>query len=225
MKTLNHMVAIFLLSMVSHSAAEEIINEEFGFRFVVPAGFAKAPISPQEKNTLHKYTKSEGAEAAIVMVMQIQRLHGVIDPAQSMAGSVPALFNGVAPIVQPFVWRGSKLETLRLSQPLPDGRKFIVDSIQFPLNGEAVQLQLGGLEEQEREVRSLFEDAASKFINTRPLHGSASADSLRTEPLSERESRVRLIEGLERFAAVGVGIGALIYFGIKSRRNKGTKSA
>ncbi|MFO1485272.1 MAG: hypothetical protein U1F71_18065 [Verrucomicrobiaceae bacterium] len=160
-----------------------------------------------------------------MMVLQIQRLRGVIDPAKSMGEADPAEFKGATPTVQNFVWRGSKLETLRLSQPLPDGRKFIVESIQYPLSGEAVQLQVGALEQREREVRSLFEDVAYKFINTRPLYDPSPKVELRTEPLSERESTVRLIEGLERLVGVGVAIGALIYFGIKSRRNKGAKSA
>ena len=110
---------------------------------------------------------------------------------------------GISTTLQELNWKGLELDVMRQTITLPTGTDFIVYGIQYPLSGEAVQLQVGGPIQQDGETYKLFTQVAQSFGNTRPLPG-ANGVSLRT--LSTQECIEKLGSGIIRLTITGIVI-------------------
>jgi len=184
---------VVLLFVTGPTSATELNDSLFGFRLVVPEGFTKLEIAPSEADTIYKFADRDLTPDDPAHVIQIQRLRGLISPTARMNESDLPIIEGITTTLQEFSWKGLILDVTRQVITLPNGINYVVFGIQYPLSGEAVQLQVGGPEGDETEVYSQFSTIAADFENTKPLH---SVGSISFRKLSTAERVQKLISGI-----------------------------
>jgi len=201
LRTLAIYQTIFLV-FAGAAVAAELDDSSFGFRLTVPDTFTEFEVGESEPNTLYKYVDREPTPDDPAYVIQIQRLRGVITPTDRMKKSEMPIVEGITSTLQDFTWRGLVLDVIRQTILLPNGDQYIVFGIQYPLSGEAVQLQVGGPSGEEDKLYSLFSQIAGDFQNTKPLHSSSPAT---TRKLSSSERIQKLFTGI-----VGLVVTAIV---------------
>lgn len=184
---------VVLLFVTGATSASELNDSWFGFRLVLPEGFTKLELDPSETDTLYKFADRDLTPDDPAHVIQIQRLRGVISPTARMKESDLPIIEGITTTLQEFSWKGLQLDVTRQAISLPNGINYVVFGIQYPLSGEAIQLQVGGPEKDETEVYSVFSTIAEDFENTKPLH---SFGSVSFRKLSTGERIQKLISGI-----------------------------
>lgn len=157
--------------------AVEVDDAAFGFRLTIPEGFSPVADGTSDPDTLHKFASPRAAPEDPVHVIQLHRLHGVISPTSRMKPEEIPVVEGIKTTLQEFVWKGHTLDVMRQTVALANGTELLTFTIQYPLSGEAVQLQVGGLVQDEKKIHALFTQLAGAFQNTRPLHRSSAPPS------------------------------------------------
>ena len=148
------------------SNAKELKDASFGFRLEVPDHFTQLPADPSDPDTIYQFTGNQSTPDAPAQVIQIQRLRGTIAPGFRLKESEFPVTEGMTTTIQDFTWRGLKVDVTRQTLTLPEGLQLVIFSIQYPLSGEAVQLQVGGPASEEQQISSLFHQLAGQFQNT-----------------------------------------------------------
>jgi hypothetical protein len=184
------------LALVGAAAAGELSDVKFGFRLDIPDGFTELEADPSDPATLYKSIDREPAEDDPGHVILIQRLGGVIEVDSRIRGKLPVV-EGVETTLQEFSWKGHKQDVIRNVLTLPGGVEYVVYGIQYPLSGEAVQLQVGGPVAEDEKVHARFLQVAGGFKNTKPLYSAG--------PPAGRE-----LSGIERTERIVTGIGKLV---------------
>ena len=202
---MSHRSSAFLLFIAAlfsgESAATELKDSTFGFRLDIPDGFTKVEADPPESDTLYKYVDREPTPDDPALVLQIQRLRGVIDSASRMKESEIPRIEGITVSLQDFTWKDSELDVMRQAFVLPSGLEYVVFGIQYPLSGEAVQLQVGGPASDELKIYSLFCQIALRFENTKPLY---SARTVSVRKLSKEDRTRSLIGGVLKLTITAI---------------------
>lgn len=167
-RTLRLAVAILLVGSVA--VAAEVNDDTFGFKLTIPEGFTPVAAGAAQPDTLHSFTRREAGPEAPAHIIQLQRLHGTISPTQRLTPEDFPEVEGIKTTLQEFTWKGHTLDVMRQTMALANGAEYVVFGIQYPLSGEAVQLQVGGLVQDEKKIHALFTQLAGAFQNTKPLH-------------------------------------------------------
>ena len=211
---------LVIFTFASTVNGEELTDSGFGFRATIPDGYRTIPIGAEEPDFLYRFVE-ESPEAANTLVIQFQRMRGTIPVGDRLAPDETVLGdqgNGISISLESFQWRGTTMDVFRTVSPLPDGSNMIMRGIQFPLAGEAIQLQVGGVESREQEARHLFESVAGSFQNTQPLppRGSTSRN------LSPDERTKKLSTGIFSLAVTVLVVVFLITLLARLFRRKST---
>lgn len=151
------------------AAAEEIVDETFGFRFDVPPAFTSIEVEAGS-DTLYRFVDREPSAEAPANVIQIQRLRGLVNPTQRLREDeipAPDQEGVVFSLSEPRVWQGWTLDVMATEIATPD-HKMTTLTIQFPLQNEGVQLVVGGPDKQ--IVEEAFDMVVAGFVNTQPLY-------------------------------------------------------
>lgn len=190
--------------------AVEINDYVFGFRVEVPETFVELEADSSDPDTIHKYIEREPAPNQPACVIQIQRLRGLIGLDSRMADTEIPVEQGVATTVQEYVWRDHKMDVLRQTLTLQTDIQYVVFGIQYPLSGEAVQVQVGGPQARESEVHSLFSRVATSFLNDKPLYAPDKPVTVITRELSTDERFSKLMRGTIKLAITVVAVVFLL---------------
>lgn len=207
-----------IFSIVLSAKATELNDSQFGFRLNVPDFFNRLEVDSSEPDTIYKFIDRPAASDTPAQVIQIQRLRGVISATSRMKQSDLPIVDGVATTLQEFTWKGLGLDVVRQEVKLPGDRKFMIFTIQYPLSGEAVQLQVGGPSEEEAKIYDLFTKTAGGFENTRPLHAAASPN---IRKLSTEERVGKIVRGVMGLAVIVIIVVSLFRV-VKRKSSKQT---
>jgi len=199
--------------------AKELKDPSFGFRLEVPDHFTQLPADPSDPDTIYQFTGNQPAPDAPAQVIQIQRLRSTIAPGFRLKDSEFPVTEGMTTTIQDFTWKGLKVDVTRQTLTLPEGLQLIIFGIQYPLSGEAVQLQVGGPASEEQQISALFQQLAGQFENTKPLH---STGKFEVRKLSTEERAGKMAGGIVRLSIVALVI--ILLFGIARRAFSKKKS-
>jgi hypothetical protein len=219
---------LFIVLIISASAClhgaqgREVENRKYGFRLSVPDTFQELPLEQTDAKTLYQFAEHAPDPTNPPLMIQVQQLVKHIDPHQRLSKSELDVIKQFSPTLQEFQWKGLIIDVMRMVITLPPG-KLVAYSIQYPLAGAAVQLQVGGMEGREAEVKKLFQETAAKFENLEPLEGRGPQLVVREMSWTERVES--LFSGITRMAAVAIlavlGLRALM----KSRKGANKPAA
>ena len=216
--------AMALLSLTPAPAAE-IDDRRFGFRATIPDGFEKVELPPEEKDTVYQFMKGEPSPAHPALVIQIQRLRGLIRLGQSIKEAELPKQEGIEMKVDQFEWRGHRMDLLKTTVTTPDGPKIRSYVFQCPLAGEAVQLVVGGSLDQDEEIRGTFDSVAKSLVNTKPLQGEAGAPGVTTRELSSDERQKLLWTGIFKLSLFALVLAILVRGVFRTIRGKKKEKA
>jgi hypothetical protein len=162
------------LLLIHTVEARELKDDSFGFQCEIPDQFKTVPGGAEKPNNLYVFANPLPGPNVSPLIIQIQRLHGTIDPAQKLrAPDVKDHIKYPSVVTEEdFPWKGQTLGIIRTVSDLPNGFKMVGYSIQYPLAKEAVQLQVAGEEKRDADVRKLFNEVAGSFNNLHPLYSS-----------------------------------------------------
>lgn len=196
------LLVLILLAFTLSARATEIVDSEFGFRVVIPEPFFELQVDQSEPDTIYKYVDREPTPGDPAVVIQVQRLRGLISLRSRMKPSEIPQVEGISTTLQEFKWKQHDLDVMRQTITLPTGVDYVVYGIQYPLTGEAVQLQVGGPLRQDQEVYGIFSQVAQGFSNTKPLLDDS--DGLSIRKLSAQERTQKLISGIVRLTITAI---------------------
>jgi len=158
---------------------------------------------PSDPNTIYSFVDREPSPESPAVVIQIQRLRGLINPEMRLDASDCGIADGISTTIQEFTWNGLETDVIRQTLTLPIGVDYVVYGIQYPLSGEAVQLQVSGPVQQDQEIYELFTQVARDFENTRPLHEAGDL-GVRKRPMEDRIQD--FVTGITRLSLTAIAI-------------------
>ncbi len=154
---LNSMPQIF-------SNSVPVFEPRFGFRLELPKGFIKHPNPPPGRNVIHSYIRYS-AKGMPEVVVNIMRLHGTLalrkgkpsveqleEFKRAMRKSLP---HALLVRVEQEQWKSHTLDVFLAEMP-SQGEMTSLWSVQVPLAGEAIQIQVGGLKGGEDQYRQVL---------------------------------------------------------------------
>lgn len=193
----------------SGAAANEIVDDRFGFRFTIPTGFSLRDPPRRQPNALYSFATGPASKTNPPLVIGIQRLRGTIDPHQRLSPSdVPQTEYLRVSLAEPVPWEGHTLDVLK-TRVLPPNVEMVAYTIQFPLPDEAVQLVIGGPTQRNAEIQALVATSVDGFKNLRPLPNSEETEEKSEKPAKDFASKIAIIVGKLVFAILLVAGGAV----------------
>ena len=190
-------------------ASEVITDKTFGFKFEAPAGFSVAPTEANNPDSIHVLVDNTTNDGDLPNLILIERLRGTITPnnriSQREFDQVSQnQLRGIDIELESVTWNGTTLDSFRRTERQQFGR-VTGFSVQFPLEGEAIQLTVTGASHRESQLRRLFKESVKSFTATNGLHGDK---ELRR--LSNEERLKRAGSGLLRMAIAGLVLFVLV---------------
>lgn len=215
MSCMNSALLLIVTLTSSFGLAEEtrVSNARFGFNVTIPDGFS--PAQSADAVTLYSYLDRDPATEGPAWAIQIQRLEGTISVGSRLKESEMPRTPGLKATLQELTWKGHTLDVIR--QETTEAPAYVVFGIQYPLSGEAVQLQVGGPIADEAGIYERFCEVASSFDNTVPLVIGTPAK------LTSSERQNKFVSGLIRMAITVVVIALIVravFAGMRRRRER-----
>lgn len=178
------LLPVLCAAISSQLKSEEVNDLQFGFRFSVPDGFVAMPLDGGDEDLIYLFVDPE--TTGMPTAIQIRRMRGTIDPDQRLTAEQLPATPGIDRELEVIQWNGLTCAVSRYSMPAGDS-VVVCYGIQFPLPEEAVQLQVCGLEEQDAQLRLVFDQSVASFVSTRQIAPAGSAVPRRMSA-TERDS-------------------------------------
>ncbi|MFC1582361.1 hypothetical protein ACFL4W_02360 [Planctomycetota bacterium] len=195
------LLALLIITLAGVCYGKTINDDKFGFSLEVPDEFKEMTIPAEDEDTLYNFSLPSPSEEAMGTVMHIQRMGGVIQVGMKIEVSdLAEIENGTAALSS-ISWRGNPLQIVEVLFEVAGRGQLQFYSTQFPLSGEAVQLQVGGPVGDKEKLREYFDGMVSSFKNHHPLHEKKIAI---VTPIDEKP------EGVGRTQKVLQGMGQLV---------------
>ncbi|MFT5125648.1 MAG: hypothetical protein ACI9TH_003018 [Kiritimatiellia bacterium] len=153
-------VPLYTLTQLDHmlpvlEGSQSYIDEDFGFRFELPEAFAENPEGTTMPNVIHAFIRTSTNGNQVVV---INRLGSMLDPETPAADFVEKQITQLPPgsEVEAFTAQWGPFEVPGVDVLL-QGQQRILE-VQVPLTGEAVQINIGGPEAMQDELRWLLDN-------------------------------------------------------------------
>ncbi|MCC6575556.1 MAG: hypothetical protein IT462_17390 [Planctomycetes bacterium] len=199
-------LAMLLVLSAASLAAETINDSRYQFTAEVPPGFQRWPAGrPLPSNvSLHCFYQGilDGEEP--VLMINFERLGGVIGRETLQGKTLPGLPPGAAVTTERWKWKEFEIDVL-LTRMTVNGVELFMCTAQVPLKPEAIQVIVGGVNSREAEARSHLQ-----FIVAR-LDGKSNW-------LSDGERIEKLAQGAGSFLFLVLIVLAVVYFVRKGRK-------
>ena len=222
------MAAVLLSASTSNAqtaSGYDVYNESLEFKFKLPQGFVELGLPKNDQSKMvGKYLK----EVDVNCVIQIQRLGGRLDPNNRLSLEGYKDLPGVSTTVETGIWNGKTIDITRKTT-----NDYVVYAVQFPMPGEAIQLEYGGPVHKDADLKTTFDKIVASFAHHRSIKDSNVRPASALEPdnantfsgevngdsaVVESKSNDGLPGGVLAGVLLGlIVIGGLVFF--KLRRN------
>jgi len=188
-------LSLLLGSFSAGFAGEEVTDKKFGFSLKVPDPFFRQENDPAQPDIIHTFLDRKATPEDPATVIIVQRLHGLVDPHSHIKASEFPEAPGTSATVQTIDWHGLSLDLMRVRIENPDSPTMISYVLQLPLQGEAVQMGVGGPEEREADNKKTLAAVAAEFKNLKPLFVAGRLPQEK-EPLPTPERAALMAKGI-----------------------------
>jgi len=146
-------------TLVRSPSGQVLTNGLLRFSMEIPEGFVDWPEGAVSANVVHCYAKLLDGSNDLRLVINVQRLNGVIPPNQPLRREEVAQHAppGTKLDLIQMSWRGYTVDTF-VSELSQNGSEVIAYGIQVPLVPAAIQLNVGGPISQRQEIEKLADD-------------------------------------------------------------------
>ena len=149
-------VAAWALWLSATARAETIRDDAFRFTFDVPAGFVR---QPTPATSLYAFAKFDPADGSLIGIVNVQRMHGTIGRGHTPLPTTGPVSDGRVVTRR---WQGYDLDVVEATVTA-QGLTLDIRTIQFPIEGEAIEVTAGVVPSHGAEADRLAADVLGGF--------------------------------------------------------------